>query len=513
MRKQTPLQSLTEPLLNEPHLTHNEPNSSIPKTENALIDVKSVEVSEHQTKSKNINFILIYSFLVFAGRSTWNQTILSAFVFLLKNDNPEYVGLLTGIMGVSQLLTSFPAGILADKYRRDSVLKIASGVGFIASLSTIIASIQLSFRGLEVSLAIWGIFWGISKPPLSALFADSMSNGEMSHYFTQRMIAQFMGSATGPIVSIVMFSILGDDWNARECAVVMCVGNLMCIPGVLVLCFLSDDYCILQNSDEEEEDTPQSTSLLVKDGTDNFEDIIDRPETSINSSESLDSLSVHSEEVGMDDSDAQRVGDNFLCISETKVVPILVSVADFSSALASGMSIRYFPIFLLDNLKLKPIQVQIVYLLGVSFVIAFSKAAHYGGERVGRLFFTALTKWIGISMMIAMIISYQKNMPPIIICIFFILRMAFMNSTGALTKSVLMDAVPKNERAKWSSLESVNMFNWSGSAALGGVLVNVEGIVFNFYVTAAFQMFATVPLMILVWRSRIRNMGTELRRS
>ena len=72
-----------------------------------------------------------------------------------------------------------------------------------------------------------------------------------------------------------------------------------------------------------------------------------------------------------------------------------------------------------------------------------------------------------------------------------------MNSTNALTRSVVMDNVPKGERAKWSALESLNMFSWSGSAALGGILVAYKGIIFNFYITALLQLLATIPLIVV----------------
>jgi hypothetical protein len=72
-----------------------------------------------------------------------------------------------------------------------------------------------------------------------------------------------------------------------------------------------------------------------------------------------------------------------------------------------------------------------------------------------------------------------------------------MNATSALTKSVLMDHVPKEERAKWSALESLNMFSWSGSAVLGGFLVDYRGIVFNFCFTACLQFVATMPFLVL----------------
>jgi hypothetical protein len=63
-----------------------------------------------------------------------------------------------------------------------------------------------------------------------------------------------------------------------------------------------------------------------------------------------------------------------------------------------------------------------------------------------------------------------------------------------------MDAVPKHERAKWSALESVNMFSWSGSAAIGGLLVGYKGIIFNFLVTGSVQFLGTVPLVLLFSR-------------
>ena len=60
-----------------------------------------------------------------------------------------------------------------------------------------------------------------------------------------------------------------------------------------------------------------------------------------------------------------------------------------------------------------------------------------------------------------------------------------------------MDNVPKEERGKWASLESVNMFSWSGSAALGGILVERKGILFNFCFTAVLQLIARGPLLLL----------------
>ena len=71
-----------------------------------------------------------------------------------------------------------------------------------------------------------------------------------------------------------------------------------------------------------------------------------------------------------------------------------------------------------------------------------------------------------------------------------------------------MDNVPMTERGKWSALESVNFFGWSGSAAFGGYLVDWAGIELNFYVTAGISFLATMPLMKLVGRVGKRQRQT-----
>jgi MFS family permease len=126
---------------------------------------------------------------MFTARSLWNQSVIAAYVYLLKSDDPKFVGLLTDIKGMTQLFSSFPAGYLADKYRRDFMLKIGSAVGFIAAFCTFVAARSESFILLGSALSIWGLFWGICNTTTTALFADSIPNGERSYWFTRRSMA------------------------------------------------------------------------------------------------------------------------------------------------------------------------------------------------------------------------------------------------------------------------------------------------------------------------------------
>lgn len=63
-----------------------------------------------------------------------------------------------------------------------------------------------------------------------------------------------------------------------------------------------------------------------------------------------------------------------------------------------------------------------------------------------------------------------------------------MNSVKPLTKSIIMDIVPKEQRAKWTAAEAINMASWSGSAMLGGYLIDKYGIVPSFITTAVLQV-------------------------
>lgn len=446
--------------------------------------------STYERRSRNIKLVLAYQFFAMAARSLWNQSVLSAYVFLLKTDDPKFVGFLTGVMGLSQMLTSFPAGFLADRYRRDTMLKVASIVGTVAVSLTYYAAQQNSFTTLASGLCTWGFFWGISNTSVMALFADSISDGDRSYYFMMRMLLQYFGNTFGPGTALILFSRLGNDWTLEECSVVMRAGQVVAIPALILLWFMNDDFC---ESDDNEE-TENSTYQLLSDDSDAEENMRnDEVDEEENDNEAL-----------LDTNDEEE-HSALCCIPMHRVVPVMVASADIMAGLAAGMSIRYFPIFFLDNLKLSPAQVQVVFMCSMLSMAIMGCLAQWIGKKIGHLQVTICCKWTGAFLLMAMVAAYKNGANALCVCVLFILRTCIMNSPGALTRSVLMDHVPKEERAKWSALESVNMFSWSGSAALGGFLVDSEGILFNFTFTSVLQLFATIPLILVFKRVKSEN--------
>jgi hypothetical protein len=236
--------------------------------------------------------------------------------------------------------------------------------------------------------------------------------------------------------------------------------------------------------------------------------------------------------------------------STSRFVAISIAIVDTSASLAAGMSIRFFPIFFMHNLNLHPTMVQVLYLVCPLGQIVLAKVAQSLALRRGRAQVTVLMKWIGILMMLSMVLVYQHNSTTatpvnnnnvhqnqqsvllstyiyglqdggdenknnqtttgssvgmtnigrILTCLLFVLRTSFMNCTQALTKSMLMDAVPSYERGRWSALEGLNSASWSGSAFVGGLFVARFGMVSIFYATATLQFLSTLPLIPLFRR-------------
>jgi MFS family permease len=447
---QQPLEenSLTEPL--------------IPTEESAANDTLPRNPCQPETEgskgvSKNVYLTLAFTWFAFAGRSMWNQSVLATFIFLIRDDNAEAVGFVTAVMGLSQLLVSFPVGFLADRYRRDTMLKLASVVGVVAVTGTLLSLHLESFSLLVVALGVWGVMWGVTNTALSALFADSIPNGERSHYFTQRSILLKFGNVTGPLAALGMFTYLGDKWTMRECSIVMAVGQALSFPSVILLCYFNDDDAITEEQpvqedtirDEEENGFQPVEGDIIRDEEENGFRTETESDTSRSSADN--SLNEDSDDnVSVEEEEAQA-NSCFRYLGE-RSIPVKIALADVTSGLASGMSIRYFPIFFCDNLMLTPVIVQVLYMVSPLLQAALMTIAQRASRKYGRCKVAVLFKWTGISFMLLMVASYVRRVPVWFVCLMYVLRTSFINSTSALTKTVLMDNIPKEERGKWSAM-------------------------------------------------------------
>jgi len=89
-----------------------------------------------------------------------------------------------------------------------------------------------------------------------------------------------------------------------------------------------------------------------------------------------------------------------------------------------------------------------------------------------------------------------------VVAALYVVRTGLMNCTYPLEESLLMDHVPKSARARWKSLDSISVFGWCGSAALGGYLADRYSYSTTFLVTAAIQLAGTALQIPLIFITR-----------
>lgn len=163
------------------------------------------------------------------------------------------------------------------------------------------------------------------------------------------------------------------------------------------------------------------------------------------------------------------------------------------------MTIKFFPLFFKQSLHLDPRSVQIIYAIVPLLIAIFTSMNAKLAVYMGRVQTILLTQFIGISLLISMSVLVDLGYAQwYIIVPIYLLRSGIMNSTYALYESMLMDSVPKHQRARWKSLESVASFGWCGSAVLGGVLSDASSYSSTFFYTAGLQLIGTFIVALLL---------------
>ena len=178
-------------------------------------------------------------------------------------------------------------------------------------------------------------------------------------------------------------------------------------------------------------------------------------------------------------------------------VPRVCCTADMMFGIASGMTIKFFPLFFKEETKLVPSRVNIIFLVTPLLCGLFSLVLERVSRRFGRVAVALASKVVGVSLLFIMASMEDLWEDWFIIVPIYVVRTVLMNATSPLQKSILMDYVPKEQRGFYNSLESVTAFGWSGSAFLGGVIADRGGYGSTFYATACTQALALGILFFL----------------
>ena len=130
-----------------------------------------------------------------------------------------------------------------------------------------------------------------------------------------------------------------------------------------------------------------------------------------------------------------------------------------------------------------PLATTAIFPVSTLVLSAFTVLAQRLSKRLGRVTTVILGRALGTLCLVAMALLQAQWHRVYLMCGIYVVRTAANNAQYPLLKSVLMDYVSKAARGKVNSLESISQFGWSGSAIVGGVLLDKYDYATVFWVT------------------------------
>lgn len=419
-------------------------------------------LSQFSQANFNVKLLLAFTFFETAATSVAAGDILSAYLFLISRSNAD-VGYIQGVKGAAQLLLAGPAGWLADRWRRDRVLLLSAIIGALASAALAFAEVTgAALWTMAVAMAGLGAYTGASNPASESLFADSVQTGASAPLYTLKFVVGNVAAMCGPIFSIALFFWVGNVWEVHTCRTVVVIGLVMMAVPLALLLFADDDKCLGLSSE----------SLHDLGRCQNFVQV--------------------------------PCAQSKWALFGSWSIPVLISISDLIGAFASGMTIKFIYLFFAEEVGLTPIAASSISVASPLCINLASLLLQRTSVWAGRTQVTLVSKVMDIVLMVAMARIPTKSGQPWLTASLVavqLVRSAVANGSRPLMRSVLMDNVPKRMRARFNALESAKSFSWSGSAALGGVLIHRYGFQHTFLITAALRAVSLIillPLLALV---------------
>ena len=422
--------------------------------------MKNSGFSTDSYRNHNVFLTFLFSFFQSLGRGIWMGNVLSAYIFFFTNESNTILGLTSAATGLAMTLVVFPSGYLADKYRRDIMLKLAGMIGLIG---LILISLAVNIMLIFISLIFWGLFQGISRPALESILADSVPYGARSHVYARLHLVRQIAMATGPFLNVILFHVIKNEWDLPTLRKVMLVGILISMASIISMFFFSDNKSLGEESDAQLEKAIKNEDVVLG---------------------------------GLGHIEKSKAA---------RLIPLILVASNVIIGFGAGMTIKFFPIFFIKIYSLNPISVQLIMgftavFTGIAAVIAQEFSIQKG--RAELIFIVQ-----AIATLCLFIIAFY---PPIWVLVpIFIARGSLMNASQPLSRSILMDVIPKENRGKWNSVTAVawGLF-WNVSAAIGGYLIDgrIGSFVFGpsenfrlcFLVTAGLYSLGTGLILLLI---------------
>lgn len=440
-------------------------------------------------------------FTIYQSICQWN--LFDAYLSLLAKqkgfvNSNTWVGFAEGVIGLTSLVLSIPIGILVDSYNRSHLLKLTGFLGLGATLATAYAFAYDHLTMLYTNLVLWGAFIGFQSTAAEAVFADSIEKGQAAQKYTRKGVLNTCGLSIGPLVMLVLFFFIGDKWHLRQLHIPLllgcCFAPLCCIP----LFLMQDPQPDFGEHSPASLTTPllasvRRTPLLIPQSPMLKRDRIGSHFSDFGSIEaSPHHLPAPSLSPALEAADKEKPKKRSF---GQRSVPYILTTADFVTEIGAGMSVRFFPLFFINDYGVSPTQLCAIFCF---YPLAVSLAMHACeklSSQIGRAQASFAFQVTGIFMLVLM--TKLKSLAWVIVV--FMLRGQLQNAAYPVDRSILVDYIPSKHRGRWNAIGSLTTMTWSGSAVLGGFLSDKHDYRFSFLVTAGIYVLGVLCYVPLLW--------------
>jgi len=377
--------------------------------------------------------------------------ILSLYIVLLAESASslwgltpnELLGVTSAVTGIAMLLSVLPGGLLADRWSLKGTLFIGVAMGGLGLAALVLSP---SLPGVGAGLFFWGLFQGFSRPVAEAVLANSTPNGNRSRIYARAHLLDNLGMGIGPLLNILLFLLLGDRWDLGILRVVIAMGLAFSFLSLIIILFLDENHSL-----GEESEAPGAP---------------------------LNQTSGERSSRGL-----------------AQYIPHVFLAASFIIGFGAGMTVKFFPVFFRAIYGLQPIAVQLIMGIGLLTTALFTLLAQRLSRFIGRPLTILVVQGFSISALV-----WLAFYPAIWLLVpLFVLRGALMNAANPLSRSIVMDHVPKKNRGVWSGLQTVafGLF-WNASAMAGGFLIGEDNFRLCFLITAGIYVLGSSLMIPMV---------------
>jgi len=184
-----------------------------------------------------------------------------------------------------------------------------------------------------------------------------------------------------------------------------------------------------------------------------------------------------------------------LNVKKRWLLAIGMQVSTTITSIGAGMTVKFFPLFFRFEYGFTPRDLCLLTCAYPLCLAAMQRVCLRASVKMGRMQAGILFHFLGTATLFGLCVA-----KPLYLALpLYFLRGALMNAKQPIQQAITMDLVTSDMYGRWSSIQSIAGFSWSGSAFIGGWVAQSAGYRASFAVTAVVYTVAGLLLFPLMW--------------